>query len=387
MDKEKKRGPLFRLLAFLITTALVLGAVFLVANWQKLNFDFIRRYFTYRSLERNESGQVQSFPHGGGANSAFAQLGDDLLVCSASWIRLYSPSGTAYVDQPCHLAHPVLTTGGGTALVYDTGGSDLFVYKDRELVFSLSAQEGDCILSAGLSAQGLLTVVTQTSGLKGAVSVYDSEFQKKMDVNISSRFVTDAALSPDGSTLALATSGQDGGIYDSQIAFYDLDRAAEEQQADAVCSLGNNATLSLSWTSGPLRVLGENALTLVNADGSQAGSYFYNWRYLKGFSMDGEGYCCLLLGKYRAGTDADLVTVDLSGEEIACQSMDQQVLSISSAGRYLSILTADGLNIYTSDLELYHALAEPPGTRKVLQRPDGSVTLISGDNSQLYLPE
>ena len=119
MDKDpaKKKNPLFRLLAFLLTAALLLGAVFLIANWQKLNFDFIRRYFTYRALERNASGQVESFSYNGGASSAFAQLGDDLLVCSGSGVWLYSTTGGLFIEESCALAHPVVTAVGTTGLV------------------------------------------------------------------------------------------------------------------------------------------------------------------------------------------------------------------------------------------------------------------------------
>lgn len=387
MDNEVKRRPLLRLLAFLVTLALVLGAILLVVNWEKLNFDYIRRYFAYRSLARTENGQAESFRYDGGANSSFARVGDDLFVCSPSGVRLYSESGNAYVEQTCTLSTPVLSTGGSCALVYDAGGSDLFVCRDREIVFSLSAQPGHAILSASLSAQGCLTVVTQASGLKGSVTVYDTSFEAILDVNLSSRFITDAILSPDGKTLALATSGQTGGIYDSQIAFYSLDRATGENEPDAVCSLGNNAILKLGWPSDPLRVLGENALSYVSPDGALVGSYSYGWRYLKGFSLDGDGFCTLLLGKYRAASDAELITVDLSGEVLGALEQEQQVLSLSCAGRYLSVLTADGLSIYKSDLELYHHQKDLPGVRKVLQRVDGSVTLISAETARLYLPD
>ena len=384
---EKKSNPLLRLLAFLLTAALVLGAVFLVANWQKLNFDSIKRYFTYRSLSKNENGQVESFSYDGDSDSVFACLGDDLLVCSSSGVRLYSPSGTPWLEQNFHMDHPAAAVGGSSALVYDAGGSDLFVYSNREQIFSYSGENGLPVLSASLSAQGQLTIVTQASGLKGAVTVYDNSFQPILGVNLSSRFVTDAILSPDGKTLALATSGQTDGVYDSQISFYSVDRTGGGNDPDAVYSLGNNTVLKLSWPSGPLRVLGENSLALVNPDGSLAGEYSYNGRYLKGCSLDGDGFCTLLLGKYRAGTSAQLVTVDLTGTETAALSLEEQVLSLSSSGRYLSVLTADTMDIYTQDLALYHTAQGTQGARKVLQRADGSVTLIAGETARLYLPD
>ncbi|MDE6107998.1 MAG: hypothetical protein K2F83_04910 [Oscillospiraceae bacterium] len=385
--EDKKRHPLRRSVTFLLTLALVLGAVFLVANWQKLNFDYIRRYFAYRNLARNENGQVESFAYDGGVNCTFTRLGGDLLVCSKSGVRLYSSGGAEYVNQTRNLSNPVVTTGGSAALVYDVGGSNLYVYRDREEVFSYTTAAGQSILSASLSAQGILVVATQASGVKGSVTVYDSNFQPLLGLNISSRFITDAVLSPDGRTLALATSGQTDGTYDSQIAFYALNRTEEDRTPDAVYSLGNNTILKLNWPSEPLRILGENALVLVNTDGTEAGSYSYNWRHLKGYSLDEDGRCVLLLGRYRAGTEADLVTVDMHGRETASIAMDRQILSLSTAGRYLSVLTVDDLTIYSDDLEVYHITEDLQGARKVIQHSDGSVTLIAGETARLYLPD
>lgn len=387
MDKSAKKNLLLRILAFLATAILVLATVFLVANWQKLNFDYIRRWWAYRSLDRNEQGEVESYPYAGGVNSTFGKVGDDLLVCSPGSIHLYSPSGTACVAQTCSMSAPILSTAGNTGLVYDAGGSTLYVFRDRALAFTFTSQEGYSILCASLNAQGRLTVATQASGVKGAVTVYDSSFQPVFGVNLSSRFITDAILSPDGSTLALATAGQTGGIYDSQISFYSLSRSEGEHAPDAVCSLGSNTILKLSWPSQPLRVLGEEALVFLNADGTQAGSYSYDWRYLKGYSLDGESSCALLLGRARAGTTADLVTVDLSGQETAALLMEQQVLSLSAAGRYLSVLTVDDLTIYQNELTVYHTTEDLLGARKVLQHADGSATLIAADSARLYLPD
>lgn len=383
--EEKKKRPLLRLLTFLLTAALLLGTVFLIANWQKLNFDFLRRWYAYRSLEKNESGQVESFRYIGGTGSSFVQLGDDLLVCSESGVRLYSPSGAAYVDQPSAMTHPFVATGGNAALVYDAGGSDLFVYRDRELVFSYSTENDHSILSASLSAQGQLVVVTQASGAKGEVTVYDSAFSPLFGLKLSSRFITAAELSPDGKTLALATSGQSMGIYNSQIDFYSFPRGPEDAQPDAVCSLGSDTALKLSWTGERLRVLGETALSFVSADGTLAGSYPYGQRVLKGFSLEGDN-CALLLGKYRAGTGAELILVEPTGQALATLPMDQQILSLSAAGKYLSLLTADGLTIYSGALEPYHFTDSLSGARRVLQRQDGSVTLISDETARLYLP-
>ena len=94
----------------------------------------------------------------------------------------------------------------------------------------------------------------------------------------------------------------------------------------------------------------------------------------------------LLLGKYQAGSAADLLVINDGGEQAASLSFNEQVLFLSAAGRYIGVLTADRLDIYTSDLTLYSSLEGTEGARKVLMRPDGSATLIGSETAHLYLP-
>ena len=59
-DKEprqvKRSNPLLRLLALLVTAALVLGALALVVYRDRLNVDALRRWLSYRSLETSDTG-------------------------------------------------------------------------------------------------------------------------------------------------------------------------------------------------------------------------------------------------------------------------------------------------------------------------------------------
>ena len=247
---KKRPGRLVRLLAFLATLVLMAGAVALVANRDKLNLDGVRRWFNYRSLERSDSGQAESFSYDGGSASSFATLDDGLLVCSTASIRLYSGSGTLYVDQPVSMEHPVIHSTEHSAVVYDAGGRDLFVFSGKEQVFSLSLKEDESLLSARLNPDGSsLVVAAQESGYKGAVTVYGSDFQPIMRIKLSSRFVSDAVLSPDGTAVALVTLGVEGSAFASTLELYQLSRSEEDISPDSTCSLGNDVPLDLTWKS------------------------------------------------------------------------------------------------------------------------------------------
>ena len=381
--KKKKSRFLLRLVLFLVTLALVLAAVGAVVFRDSLNLDGIRRWFHYRSLVRSDSGRAESFHYDGDLTDTFAVLDGDLLVCSANAISLYSGSGTRYVSQSVTMENPVVDTNGSLAVVYDAGGSSLYVLGQRELIWS--ATDLDTVLSARLNKNGQLSVVTQASGYRGQVTVYDAAYQPLMSVNLSSAFIMDSALSDDGKTLAIVTVGQQDGSFASTLSLYEMNTAAAgDFVPDSSHVLDGTVVLDCVHTDRQVWLVSDMGLTAVDHSGE---STFSDWSdmHLKRYTLAGDGFAAALLGKYRAGSQAELWVVDADGGRRTL-TVNEQVLSLSAAGRYVAVLTGDRLDIYTADLELYSSLEGTQGARSVLLLEDGSAILISSDSASFYVP-
>jgi len=383
-NKQKKK-PRFvlRLLLFLLALVMVLAAVGAVVFRDTLNLDSVKRWFHYRTLVLNDSGRAESFHYDGTLEDTFSVLDGDLLVCSANAISLYSGSGTRYVSQSVNMENPVVDTNGSRAVVYDAGGSSLYVLGQRELIWSTT--ELDSILSARLNKNGQLTVVTQASGYRGQVTVYDSSCEPLMSVNLSSAFVMDGALSDDGKTLAIVTIGQENGAFASTLALYTLNTAGGgEFVPDSTRSLESTVVLECRHTASAVWTLSDQGLNIIDHSG-QITDTDWSDMHLKRYTLSGDGFSAALLGKYRAGSQAELWIVDSSGSR-RTMPVNEQVLSLSAAGRYLAVLTGDRLDIYTSDLNLYSSLEGTQGARTVLLMEDGSAILVSADAASFYVP-
>ena len=383
---KKRPSLLVRFLAFLTTLALVAGAVFLVAHRDVWNLDSLWRWIRYLGVERSDTGQADSFPYEGGSTNRFALLDGELLVCSPTTIRLYSGSGgrLAGKDRLHGAARggrqrrfgPGLRRGrAGTVGRFRRAGG-LFPHPGRGGVLSLRPAQRRRLSGRHRPDQRY----------KGVVTVYDPSFQAVLRINLSSRFITDAAVSPDGSTVALLSLGLSGSSFDTHLEFYRLSRSEEDVEPDLTCSLGNDVILDMDWKSDGIWLVGESALSIYAADGALSGRYDYGGQYLKSYSLDGSGYAVLLLGKYRAGSGTTLLAVDAAGSAAASLSFDEQVLSLSAAGNYVAVLTAGNLQIYSQELNLYRTLETTQGARLVLQRADGSIMLINADTAHLYVP-
>ena len=382
----KKARRLPRFLLRLITLAVVLSAalvlVLLVVFRDRLNIDSLRRWFRYRSLTISDNGRAESFPYDGDLNCTFAVLDDDLLVCSGNAISLYSGSGTRYIYEQVSMNNPVVTTNGTLAVVYDAGGSSLYVLGQRALVWS--ATDLEYILSARLNRSGQLTVVTQASGYRGMVTVYDAAYNPLMSVSLTSAVVMDAALSDDGRTLATLTAEQNGGAFAAGLELYTMNWSSGGYQADVSCPLGGGVALDLRHTQSAVWALSDRGLTVTDHAGQ---TVWVDWsdKYLRRYTLSGDGFAVALFGKYRAGSQAELWVLDAQGGRRTL-GLNEQVMSIAAAGRYFAVLTGDRLDIYTDTLELYSSLEGTQGARTVLLMPDGSAILISASSAGFYVP-
>lgn len=379
----KRPRFLLRLALFLLSAALVIGAVSVVVFRDRLNLDSIKRWIHYRTLSISDSGRAESFPYDGSLNDTFTALDGDLLVCSPNAISLYSSSGTRYVNQAVQMQNPVVDSNGSLAVVYDAGGSSLYVLGQRELIWQ--GEDFDSILSARLNRDGYLTVVTQSSGYRGVVTVCDSTYTPLMSVNVSSAFVLDAALSDDGHTLAILTMGQQDGVVQSTLSLYGLNTGDSGQfTPDVTTSLGAVVALDTKHTQDQVWMVTDQGLTIADHEG-QTVTADWSSLYLKRYTLDGDGFAAALLGRYRAGSQAQLWVTDEQGQTRTLE-IDQQVLSLSAAGRYIAVLTGDRLDIYTDTLELYASLEGTQGARGALALEDGSAILISDDTVSFYIP-
>ena len=379
----KKQNFFVRLLTLLATAALVLGALLLVVYRDQLNLDALRRWMAYRDLETSPTGEAAPFTHAGGDQMSVAYLDTGILTASSAGAHYYSFTGQQYAEQVLSLEHPVLTASRKTGVVYDAGGSSLFLYRAGSESPALTLEGGAGLLSARPNDTGWLAVTAQQSGYKGAVTVYDSFGEKVIQISLSSTFVVDAALSPDCRTVAVATMGQEGGAFFSRLLFFPVN----QEEPSAQVELGSTVVLDLDYEQDRVWVLGEDRVVSAAPDGSESATYHLGRNYLKGCSLGGDGFALVLTSRYRMGSATQALVIDASGQAAYTLSLSGQVLDLSAAGNYCALLTGGGLTIYTSDLEPYAALEATQGARHVALSPNGSALLANSQQAWLYIPQ
>lgn len=380
---KKSHTLLRRLLAFLVTAALVLGALAAVVYRDKLNLDALRRWLNYRSIQTSQTGLTEPFTHGGGERLDMACLDDGFLFASTAGAHFYSSGGVELSSHVTNMEQPVLSTSSRYGVVYDAGGESLLLFGGGHDPFVYAPENSSGILSARVNNSGWLTVTGLHDHYRGGVTVFNAGHEPVITLNYSSAFVTDAILSPDCRTVAVVTISQTDGAFQSTIHFY----STNATEPFSTVALDGFTVLDMDFDSSGLWLLGESSLVTLSAKGEEQAEYPFDPAFLKGYTLDGDGFAALLLGKYRAGSARDVVTVGRDGQVIARQELNTQVLSMTASGRYLALLTGQELNVYTGDLTAYSVLRDTQSARHAALHNDGSVLLADSQEAWLYIPD
>ncbi len=369
-----------RFLAALFTLVLIVGAALAIVFRDELNIDSLRRYLAYQSLERDESGQAEEIFFENNATNCFAQVDNSLLVCSSTGIRLFSQSGTEYINETVALSSPAVAADGAYAVAFDVGGTRLYQIKGKTIA-STRTTDGP-IFNARVNSNGYMTVITQETGYKGVVTVYDARDSARVQINISSAYVMDAAVSDSGDTLAVVTIGVEQSSFCSTVTFYEVS-TGETQNS---WQMSGQLVLDLKWQDGWVWLQTDQGAACVDPENGIVGSWEGDTDYLWGYAFCGNGNLVSAWGKYETGNQGKIVLVDQYGETVAQVDITQHILSFSAAGDYIAVLYTNKLEIYDSNLELYAELEDTAGARQVLMRSDGSALLVGSESASLYVP-
>ena len=393
--RPKKRTGLRRFLTFLLILVVVL-AIVLVAAWRDgTGVDALQRFFSYGKSDVVNGQTVYEYDIS--AQNRFAMLEDNLVVASDTGVRLLDQQGTELWARTVNLPGPALAQGGDRVAAYGVGGTDLFLLGHEGELLHLSASEEEPFVAASLNDSGWLAVTQEKHNYRGSVSVYNTDLELVFALDSSSRFVLDARMLNDNKTLAVVTLGQEDGGFVSNVVLYSLDAdgthdgTTEDGQVIAVepvadYDVKNGLIMAIGQQGKRIVTVSDTCLTFADPDGEVAATVPYGNDFLRGYTLEGDGFAALLLNRYQSGSVGRLQTIGPDGAVIATLEVTQEVMDLTAAGRYLAVLYTDSLVIYNQDLQIYASLQGTDFATGVLVQEDGSALLLSADNASIFLP-
>ncbi len=362
-----------RMILLAVIAVAVLGLLTITVF--RSNITSILRWMTYSQSNDN-------FAHNAQSNSLFLGMGDHLLICTQSQIQLVSPTGTPKLKETVNMKTPALNASGEYAVVYDVGGQELRLIGQSSLLHSLTLSPEESILCATVNEKGWVAVTTKVSGYKGVVTVYNKSFEPVLTIRLSSRYISDAVVTPDCRGVYLISPGQAEGAFENTLLYYTF---SSREEPTRIISLGSNVVLSIR-SAGRCWILGDRSLLILDSSGVITATYNYQDQYLKMGSLQGDGFATLFFSRSSSRSTGTLVTVGMDGKPYGELELEGQTMALAAQGHDVALLTTGSIITAERKLENYTTSPNQKGIRNLAVYQDGSVALVNSAAVSLYFP-
>ena len=304
---------------------------------------------------------IESFYIGTGAHQCYAAVGDSLMTATTTSVRVFDAKGEAVLDKSCNFKYPTMSENADNAVVYDIGGTNV-VYLDGS---ALDAKNN--IISADLSQSGHLALCTEEAGYKGSVTVYSADKTEVYKWLSADNWVVKAAVSPEGTRLAVLVSGENGSI----VKFFKLDSTDEQGSFAADQAVFND----ICWLGERVCCIASDRLYFCSDTGKAEGEYSFDGKYLGDYAFCGEEIV-LELRAHSFGGAGTLVAVDNAAGQCGTAQPEAEIECFDYSDGKLLALTQDKLLCFKRGLKLCFETEQSGAQRAFLGTNDAM--LISG---------
>ena len=384
-EEAPKRPGFWRWAMMIASILLVLILLAYLIFPRTLNPDRVIRFFRYMGLRDKES--YGNIPFDANAANTFAGFDDGLLVGSETGLTLFSLDGEQKAFVQGSLPTPVVVCGGEVSLAFSPGSSYVAAVGAGGRTL-MDETLGGSFLDADVSEDGFAAYITTESGYKSVTTVLNPRQDATFRFSSRTRYLNACAVNQGGSLLALASLGEEGSVYRSEVTILRTDESISSLDDDESlirADLGNQVMFDLFFLDKTLLcAVGQKGISFLNSKGELLGSQDFEEGSLVDFSHSDTGF--LLAAMDLGGGTYVLRTYNSQGELLGEQTLPDRIRSVSACGNYAAVLTDNYAQTYDRRLKEMDRCWEIGAASRIIARQDGTALLVSSGAARLYIP-
>lgn len=258
----------------------------------------------------------------------------ELAVVGSSNVTLYNSTGDKTFDYRSEMENPAAVASDKYILCYDLGGTHYSIFTNLTRVLDTSADA--VIENASMSDKGAFLLVKRARDAKYTVSLYDSSFRNKVNY-YKSRFVADAAISPDGKHSVIVTLGNAGADVSCSVELYDFGASEPRSVRDYTGYLPVSVSF---FADGSFALVCDTRIIFFGEDGNERQTYLQKEGRLSCVDFSESSLCAAYFGNV-SGFGSDIILFDNQGNIMYNIETDQKLSDIVHNKDYVFALGAD----------------------------------------------
>lgn len=272
------------------------------------------------------------------ADAVYLPMGLGMASASKDGFRYHSMVEDNRYHVSGSFRNPALTAGNRLALIYDRGGETLSVVTSYSEVWNKTLDS--TILSASMNTKGAFALVTNETGYRCAVTIYDHDQTQLCKWLTSQHYVLAASVNHKADAFAaLCFSSTENAMQTQALLF----RVGEEK-AFASIDLQQRNVCSMKYdNSGNLFILCEDGLMVVGSDGSIKLERTFTGTLTGFYHREGIAPLLVFTRAAQEGEVVQLLMLSDTGSSLCDQEYSGTYLDAATDGEAVHLLLSDRL--------------------------------------------
>ena len=372
-------GALYSLALIGMLACVVFG---IVRYHESLRPENLSRLAAYVKAAGTMTDPFTRYDFEAGLNTVYEPFGSGLAVASGDTYSFVSGLGDSSYSIQLRYNDPAIRVSEDYVLLYDRNGTGLCVANGYAEY--LNTHTDSPILTASMNQNGDFALVTDQTGYRSAVTVYDSRQRLLCQWLTSQYYVMAASVSPDGQHFAALCLGQNGMELTTRVLYFDIGKEAPVWTVE----LGERQVYSMTHDkSGGLVIVCDDGVARY-LDGQSTGRLDFD-RSLRLLSAQEGGDVLLAFDTGSAGSRGTFIQVLGDGlSSLWSGSFSGVPRAMDCRGGTVALLMADRLESvrYVGETIVRDTL-EIAGPRDVAVSPEGDPILFYSDRAEKVLPD
>ncbi len=213
----------------------------------------------------------------------YAVYNSKLLCATDTQLVCYKHSGDVEWSVDIQANNPILRVSGNYIMLAEKGGSKAYLFNGKKKLWENSLEE--VFISADVSSNGDVCIVSDKSKYKGAVSVINRNGDVVFQWNSGKHEIIDADICSSSRNLAISLLNTEKGA-DTKISFFDL----KQKESFKTLDLEDSIAFDLEFGGGVLNIFADNQILGVSSSGNILWTKSFEQKSLYRYAIEDSGY-------------------------------------------------------------------------------------------------
>lgn len=251
-----------------IVDDLGLSGIFKSSDFEEIDV-YIAETPVISGLESTLSQDSKMFPFENASLSEIALGTRGLVVAKSNYLAIFDKSANVVWETQTSVIEPILRTEGEYILLAEKGANKICLYQNETLLFSVDIPNE--ILTAQLSVNGDIALVTKKEFYKNAVLVYNKNGEQIFSWNSGTDTIINADISGSTRRIAISLINTDERVK-SYVMLFDINKAEAYHNVQFTESI----VYKTHFTGETLNLYADNRITGLKVNGDVLWDQIYN---------------------------------------------------------------------------------------------------------------